>query len=451
MFGIRYIGNTHIPHYKKTATLASIDMPVPKSVLLPMIQHIGAPAAPIVQPGDHVKVGQKIAEASGYVSSPIYSPVSGKIEKFEEFLRPDGRKIQAIKITSDGEQEIHETVKPKDIYNIDDLIAAARESGVVGLGGAGFPLAVKLDVLRKDSIDTVILNGAECEPYITSDTRTMIDRADDVREGVELLIKHAPAVKQYIVGIEKNKPEAIKKMRETFKNIPCVTVKALPPRYPQGAEKVLIYNTVRRVVPEGKLPSDVNVLVLNITSMAVLAKYCRTGMPLVRKSITLDGSAVASPKNIKAPIGTSIREIIDFGGGTKGEVGKILLGGPMMGSAMASIDDPIIKTTGAITILSAQDVRLPNETACIHCGRCSEACPHLLKPVLFSNALELPDREEKMRALEKNKIMLCVECGSCSFVCPAGRPLVLNNKVAKSEFREYMNEKKNREGEIKNG
>ncbi len=443
MLGIRYIGNTHIPHYKRTAGLASIDLPTPKSVLLPMIQHIGAPAVPIVNPGDTVKIGQKIAEASGYVSSPIFAPISGKVEKFEEYLRSDGKRVQAIRITSDGENSIHESVKPKNIYSLDDLITAARESGVVGLGGAGFPLAVKMDVLRRDVIDTVILNGAECEPYITSDTRTMIDRASDVREGVELIIKHAPTVKHYIIGIEKNKPEAIKKMQETFADMPEVTVKVLPQRYPQGAEKVLIYNTVRRVVPEGKLPSDVNVLVLNITSIAVLAKYCRTGMPLVRKSITLDGSAVAAPKNIKAPIGTPISEIIEFGGGTKGDVGKILLGGPMMGSAIASIDDPIIKTTGAITVLSKKDVEIPEETACIHCGRCSEACPHLLKPVLFSNALEFSDREDMIKMLEKNKIMLCVECGSCSFVCPAGRPLVLNNKIAKTEYRSYLNEQKN--------
>ncbi len=451
MLGIRYIGNTHIPHYKKTASLASIDMPYPDSVLLPMIQHIGAPAAPIVKPGDTVKIGQKIAEASGYVSSPIYSPISGRVEKFEELLRSDGRRVQAIRITNDRKDEVDESVCPRSIYSLDDLITAARESGVVGLGGAGFPLAVKLDVLRKDTIDAVILNGAECEPYITSDTRTMIDRAKDVRHGVELLMKYAPSVKQYIIGIEKNKPEAIKKMRETFKDIPKVFVKALPPRYPQGAEKVLIYNTVRRVVPEGKLPSDVHVLVLNITSMAVLAKYCRTGMPLIRKTITLDGSAVAAPKNIKAPIGTSIREIIEFGGGTAGKVGKILLGGPMMGGAVASVDDPVIKTTGAITILSYKDVELPDETACIKCGRCSESCPHLLKPVMFSDAFEISDREERMKILDKNKIMLCVECGSCSFVCPAGRPLVLNNKLAKAEFRQYTQEKKNREGGVKNG
>lgn len=446
MFGIRYIGNTHIPHFKRTASLASIDIPTPKSVLVPMLQHIGAPAAPIVEPGDTVEIGQKIAEASGYVSSPIYAPICGTVDKFEEYLRPDGRKVQAIRINWNGEVKFHHSVQPRDVSSLDDLITAARESGVVGLGGAGFPLAVKLDVLRKDAIDTVILNGAECEPYITSDTRTMIDRAHDVRQGVELLIKTAPAVNKYIIGIEKNKPEAIKTMRETFKDLDCVTVKALPQRYPQGAEKVLIYNTVRRVVPEGKLPSDVNVLVLNITSMAVLAKYCRTGMPLVRKSVTLDGSAVAAPKNIKAPIGTSIREIIEFGGGTIGEVGKILLGGPMMGSAVASADEPITKTTGAITILSKKDVQLPEETSCIHCGRCAEACPHLLKPLLYSNALELTDKEEKMKILDKNKIMLCVECGSCSFVCPAGRPLVLNNKIAKAEFRAYTEEMKKKGG-----
>ena len=440
MFGIRFLGNTHIPHYKKTAELASIDMPAPDSVLIPMAQHIGAPAAPIVKPGDKVKIGQRIAEASGYVSSPIFAPISGTVDKFEEVLRPDGRRVQAIRIVSDGLMTVYEGVQPQSVNSLEDLISAARESGVVGLGGAGFPLAVKLDVLKQDTIDTVILNGAECEPYITSDTRTMIDRAIDVREGVELMIKHAPSVKQYIIGIEKNKPEAIKKMRETFADLDIVKVKPLPPRYPQGAEKVLIYNTVRRVVPEGKLPSDVHVLVLNITSIAVLAKYCRTGMPLVRKSITLDGSAVASPKNIKAPIGTSVREIIEFGGGTVGEVGKVLLGGPMMGTAIASLDEPILKTTGAITILSKEDVEIREHTSCIHCGRCSEACPHLLKPVQFSDALKLPDREEKMNVLSKYKIMLCAECGSCSFVCPAGRPLVLNNKIAKNEFRGYLAE-----------
>lgn len=440
MFGIRYLGNTHVPHYKRTADQASVTMPPPASVLLPMSQHIGAPATPIVKPGDTVKVGQKIAEASGYVSSPVYASVSGRVEKLEEYLRTDGKRVPAIRITSDGEMTRDENLTPPTITCLDELIVAARESGVVGLGGAGFPLAVKLDVLKKETIDTVIVNAAECEPYITSDTRTMLDRADQVKYGLQLLIKFAPAVKSYIIGIEKNKPEAIAKMRETFADVPEVTVKPLPPRYPQGAEKVLIYNTVRRVVPEGKLPSDVNVLVLNISSLAKFAVYCMTGVPLISKHFTLDGSAVISPKNIKAPIGTSIKDIIEFGGGVKGEIGKILYGGPMMGTAAASIDDPITKTTGALTILTPEDSQTPEETACIRCGRCSQACPHLLKPVKYSDALEIKDRETRMAILTEQKIMLCCECGSCSFVCPAGRPLVLNNKIAKAEYREYLAE-----------
>ena len=442
MFGIRYLGNTHVPHYKETAESEAINMPPPTEVLLPMMQHIGAPATPIVNVGDTVKVGQKVAEASGYVSSPIYSSISGKVTKIEEFLRPDGKRVPAIRIASDGEMSVYEGVQPPIISSLDDLVTAARESGVVGLGGAGFPLAVKLDVLKKDSIDTVILNGAECEPYITSDTRTMLDYTYDIRSGVELLMKHAPSVKQYIIGIEKNKPDAIKKMRETFADMPNLSVKALPPRYPQGAEKVLIYNTVRRVVPEGKLPSDVNVVVLNITSLAVLGSYCNTGMPLVKRSLTLDGSAVASPKNIKVPIGTSIKDILEFGGGVKGEIGKILFGGPMMGTAAASIEDPVLKTTGAITVLSPKDSETPEETACIGCGRCAEACPHLLKPVMYSRAIEAGSIDEKIKMLEDHKIMLCVECGSCSFVCPAARPLVLNNKIAKAEYREYLSKQK---------
>ena len=440
MFGIRYLGNTHVPHYKRTEDLSSVVMPPPESVLLPMSQHIGAPATPIVKPGDTVKVGQKIGEASGYVSSPIYASVSGKVEKMEEYLRPDGKRVPAIRILSDGQMTRCEDLTPPTINSLDDLIVAARESGVVGLGGAGFPLAVKLDVLKKESIDTVIINGAECEPYITSDTRTMLDRSEQIKYGVELLIRFAPAVKSYIIGIEKNKPQAIAKMRETFADIPELKVMPLPPRYPQGAEKVLIYNTVRRVVPEGKLPSDVNVLVLNITSLAKFAGYCQTGVPLISKSFTLDGSAVASPKNIKAPIGTSIKDAIEFGGGVNGEIGKILYGGPMMGTCAASINDPITKTTGALTVLTPEDSKTPEESACIRCGRCSQACPHLLKPGKYSDALEIKDREARMAILTEHKIMLCCECGSCSYVCPAGRPLVLNNKIAKAEYRDYLAE-----------
>ncbi len=437
MLGIRFLGNTHLPHNKNTAFMSPIELPPPREVLLPLSQHIGAPATPIVNIGDYVKIGQKIAESSGYVSSPIYATVSGTVAKSEEYLRSDGRKVPAIRIISDGEMTVAEYLAAPVIKNIDDLITAAKESGIVGLGGAGFPISVKLDAIKKGNIDTLILNGAECEPYITSDTRTMLDKSDKIKFGVELLLEVAPSIKRVLIGIEKNKPEAICRMKEIFSDIACVEVKALPPKYPQGAEKVLIYNTTKRIVPEGKLPADAGVIVLNITSLAMLAGYVITGMPLVSRELTVDGDAVNSPKNIKAPIGTPIKEILEFCG-IFDNIGKVLYGGPMMGSAASSLNDPIIKTTGALTVFTPRSSQVVEETHCIHCGRCAEACPHLLRPRLFSKALEIEDEEEKMAVLEKNKIMLCVECGSCSYVCPAGCPLVLNNKLAKSEYRSYI-------------
>ncbi len=417
-------------------------MPPPAEVLLPLLQHIGAPAQPIVKSGDTVKVGQKIAEASGYVSSPIYASISGIVGKPEEYLRSDGRRTAAIRIVSDGEMSLYDGITPPVITDLESLILAARESGVVGLGGAGFPLAVKLDALKKGSIDTVVFNGAECEPYITSDTRTMIDQADRIKYGVELIERYAPSVVNFIFGIEKNKPEAIAKMKEIFADDPKVSVKALPPRYPQGAEKVLIFNTTRRTVPEGKLPADVGVLVMNVTSLASFAEYCESGMPLVARNITLDGSVISEPKNIKTPIGTAIRDVIEFGGGTKEKVGKILFGGPMMGIAASSSEEPVVKTTGAITVMGVKESIPPEESACIHCGRCAESCPHNLLPDSFSKALELESKDDRIKLLEKNKIMLCMECGCCSYVCPAGRPLVQNNKLAKAEYREYLAELK---------
>jgi len=418
--------------------LSAVEMPPPAEVLIPLLQHIGAPAEAIVKNGDYVKVGQKIAEASGYVSSPIYASVSGTVGKPEEYLRADGRKVPAIRIVSDGEMALFEEIAPPTVSDLDSLILAARESGVVGLGGAGFPLSVKLDALKKGNIDTVVFNGAECEPYITSDTRTMIDQADRIKYGLELIEKYAPTVKKFIFGIEKNKPEAIAKMRQIFSGSDKVTVKPLHPRYPQGAEKVLIFNTTGRTVPEGKLPADVGVLVMNVSTLAAFAEYCESGMPLVSRNITLDGGAVAKPMNIKAPIGTAIHDIIEFGGGTKENVGKILLGGPMMGSAVYSSDEPVTKTTGAITVLGIKESLQPTESPCIRCGRCAESCPHNLIPDSFSKALELDNKEERINLLEKNKIMLCMECGCCSYVCPAGRPLVQNNKLAKAEYRAHL-------------
>lgn len=435
MFRKKLLGNTHIPHLKSTAAIPPAPMTPPTEVLLPLSQHIGAPANPIVAVGDEVKIGQKIAEGMGYVSSPIYASISGKVKKIEDYLRPDGRIVGAIRIEGDGNMSVYENIDAPSITDLDSLILAARESGLVGLGGAGFPLSVKLDALKKGTIDTVVINGAECEPYITCDTQTMLYDCDLIAFGLSLIQKYATSVKKYIIGIEKNKPECIEKMKSIFSSDDLTEVKALPEKYPQGAEKILIYNTTYRTVPEGKLPADVGVLVINVTTLALLAKYIKTGMPLVARTVTVDGSAVVSPKNVIVPLGTPIRELLDFCGAEN--LGKVLYGGPMMGIPAASTDEPTLKTTGGITALSKSDSLLKAPSACIHCGRCVEACPLYLEPDVFSRAFDFDNRDERMAILDKHKVMLCMECGCCSFVCPANRPLVQNNRIAKAQLRDY--------------
>ena len=443
MFGFKFIGRLHIPHHKNTAQMSAVRMTPPKEVLLPMSQHIGAPATPIVKAGDEVKVGQLIAEPSAYVSSPIYASVSGKVTKIEDYLRPDGRTVPAIRIESDGLMTPVENITPPEVSDFDSFIEAIRTSGLVGLGGAGFPTSVKLDAVRKGEIKTIIINGAECEPFLTSDTRTMTDESESLFDGISLLEKYVPSVEKFVFGIEKNKPECIEEIARIFKDNPKVSILPLPTLYPQGAEKVIVYNVTGLVIPEGKLPADVGVLVINVTSLSVLAKYIKTGMPLVERCVTFDGSAVAEPKNVIAPIGTSIRELAEFAGGFKDEVGKVLYGGPMMGIPVSNLDEPITKTTGGITALNIKDSKEASATACIHCGRCVEACPLSLNPTAFSKALALESNEDKIARLEEYRVNLCMECGCCSYVCPANRPLVQNNRLGKAALREYNAHKAN--------
>ena len=438
MFGFKFLGNTHIPHHKNTADMAPLKMTPPKEVLLPMSQHIGAPATPVVKVGDEVKVGQLIAEASGYVSSPIYSSVSGKVVKLDTYLRPDGKSVPAIRIESDGLMSVCESIAPPTVTDLDSFVAAIRSSGLVGLGGAGFPTSVKLDAVKKGGITKVVINGAECEPYLTSDTRAMLDDSESIYDGIALLEKYVPTAEQFIFGIENNKPQCIEEMARIFQDNSKVSVQPLPSLYPQGAEKILIHNTTGLVVPEGKLPADIGVLVINVTSLVVLAKYIKTGMPLVERCVTVDGSAIANPMNVVAPIGTSIREIVEFTGGFKTEVGKVLFGGPMMGIPACSLDEPITKTTGGLTIMSAKESAEIENSACIHCGRCVEACPLNLNPTAFAKALKFDNIEDRMARLEEASIMLCMECGCCSYVCPANRPLVQNNRLGKNAYRAYQ-------------
>ena len=438
------LGKTKIPHRKNTADMPAVRMSAPALVRIPTSQHIGAPANPVVAAGDTVFVGTLIAEAGGFVSSPIYSSVSGKVKSIDSYLQSSGRRVPMVVIESDGLMTPDANIKAPTVTKFEELSAAARNSGLVGLGGAGFPTAVKLDSSKISSIDTLVINAAECEPYITSDTRTMLDDAEYVKAGVELFEKFTE-IGSIVIGIEDNKPECIRKMKEIFANDDKVKVVKLPSGYPQGAEKVLIYNTTGRIIPEGGLPSDVGVIVMNVTSLAFLAKYCETGMPLVEKCVTVDGSAVASPKNLIVPIGASIESVIEAAGGLSEEAGKILYGGPMMGVAVYTAEDPILKNTNAITVLNKKDAAPKREFPCIHCGRCVSICPIALNPTSYARALKIDDPAERAERLSDEKINLCIECGSCSFVCPSGRPLVEYNRLAKAELREYTASKKARE------
>ena len=436
------LGKAKVPHKKNTAEMPAVRMPAPESVCIPMAMHIGAPSTPTVKVGDRVYVGTKIADAGGYVGSPIHSSVSGTVKKLDRFLTSNGRSCQSVIIESDGEMTPDPEIKAPAVTNLDEFCDAVRESGLVGLGGAGFPTAVKLDAAKKGLLKVAVINGAECEPYITSDTRTMLDDTDYIVKGVGYL-KEYLGIGEVVFGVEKNKGEAIKKLTAAFSSDASVRVETLPDTYPQGAEKILIYNTTGKIVPEGGLPSDVGCLVLNVTSLAFIAKYMETGMPLVEKRLTVDGSAIEKPMNVIAPIGTPIKDVIAFTENGTERIAKVLYGGLMMGVAIYTLDDPILKNTNAIVALDKKDAVTPTVYPCIHCGRCAEICPMGLNPTLYARAMKVEDKAERADRLTSAKLNLCMECGCCSFVCPSRRPLVETNRIAKAELRNIQAAKKN--------
>ncbi len=431
MFGWKIRG-VHAPHLKNTSAKESVRMPSPSSVTIPLSMHIGAPAKCVVKPGDHVDVGTLIGEATGVVSANVHSSISGTVKRITEFIAPNGRTSPAVFIESDGLMTVSPDVKPPDIHDYESFISAVCDGGIVGLGGAGFPASAKLNVGDLDRIGEIIINGAECEPYITSDTRTMLEKSELIARGCETLVKYL-AAKKIIIAIEKNKPEAIAEMERVTEKLGEVEVRVLPSIYPQGGEKVLIYNVTGKVVPEGKLPIDVGCVVINCTTLAVIEEYIETGMPLTEKCVTVDGRAVKEPRNVVVPIGTKLSDVFDFCGGFSSAPVKVLYGGLMMGIAVYSLDMPILKNTNAILALDEKEAKPLPETACIRCGRCIRHCPFSLNPPAISAALAAKDCEE----LAKLKVNLCMECGCCSFICPAGRKIVLENKLAKAELQAY--------------
>ena len=427
-----YLRGIHTPHRKNTTKQPTARMNSPAFVTIPMTMYIGKPAIPTVKVGDLVQIGTKIGEADGRISSNIYSSVSGKVTKLVEYLQYNGSATTAVVIESDGEMTVDPAICPPAVHNREDLIAALRESGIVGLGGAGFPTHVKLDV-EPERIEHLIINGAECEPYVTSDTVTMLTRADDMAYALRELHR-CLGIKNVVIGIENNKREAIAAMREMAGAVTeCnVNVKSLPSVYPQGGEKVLIYHTTGRKVPENKLPIDVGCVVLNCTTLAAIGAYLKTGMPLVEKCVTVDGGSVKNPQNVIVPIGTSIEDLFNFCGGLTEQPAKIIYGGPMMGITVRNTDTPVLKNTNAILALTAKEAKLPEPTACIRCGTCTNTCPFGLAPASIALAYEKKDVE----ALKALSVGTCMECGCCSFVCPANRPLVQMNKLSKQLLKE---------------
>lgn len=428
---LRRLGGIHPAHAKSTENAQSVHMPIPARVVITMQQHMGAPCKPAVAVGDAVQVGQLIGECTGGFCVPIHSSVSGTVKGTQQLLTASGAMCDAVVIETDGKQEVCRTVVPPVVNSKESFIEAVKASGLVGLGGAGFPTWVKLNLRPDQKADCLIINAAECEPYITADYREMIENAGNVITGM-LAVKKWLGIDKVYVSIEKNKPKAIELFRKLGGSTNDFTVFSLESKYPKGAEKVIIYDTVGRTVPEGKLPADVGVIVMNVTTAGFLGSYLTNGMPLTTKRITVDGASINKPQNLIVPLGVSIADVAEFCGGLKDEPGKILMGGPMMGFAVADSNTPVIKNNNAVLFFSEAQTKLQKTTACIRCGRCVFTCPMRLSPVTLERAYEARDCER----LARFKVNLCIECGCCSYTCPAKRPLVQAHRASKKLLKE---------------
>ena len=416
----------HVEHHKNTSECPTQKIPLPDKLYISMVQHIGAPCQPTVSAGDLVKVGQVIGDSEAFVSAPIHTGVSGKVVSIENSMSSVGIWDPIVTISVDKNQETAEGIAPPEVTDKDSFLRAVRASGVVGLGGAAFPTHVKFNPKNLDEVDTLIINGAECEPYITADYRTMMEDSELLIDGIKTTMKYL-GIGKAIIAIEANKEAAIKKLGDMVKDNPEIGVFTLKPMYPQGAERVIIYETTGRVVPPGKLPADSGVIVSNVSSIVAIQQYIKTGMPLVSKRITVDGTAIKNPKNVEVLIGTPINKLVEFCGGYRRVPKKIIMGGPMMGRAIYDDGIAVIKNNNAILAFDQDWAEFPKETACINCGRCVKACPMMLMPTTIFKAYDRRDVE----ALQKLNVTLCMECGSCSYVCPAKKQLSFINRLAK--------------------
>ena len=427
-FRKKHLNSVDTPHLKGTAACSTKRSIIPEVVRISLAQNIGAPCEPLVKRGDYVKVGQKIGDTVSYVSAPVHASVSGAVREIETVRSASGGKEKRVVIDSDGKQLLFDGITKPEITDRESFIKAIRESGLVGLGGAAFPTHVKLSPKNLDEVDTLIINGAECEPFLTSDHREMLEDADFMIDGALAIMKYLE-IKQGIIAIESNKPDAIVSINDLLakRRVDNIKTVSLVPRYPKGAERVLIYEVTGRVMKGGMLPADVGCIVSNVSSVGFIGHYLRNGFPLVNRRITVDGDAVAHPGNIFIPVGASVADAVESCGGYIAEPAKIVMGGPMMGRAVYSDSFCITKNCNGVLVFSRAYAEPPEVTNCINCGRCHTACPFDLLPTGFADAYEHHDVER----LKQLRVMECMECGSCSYVCPAHRPLQLMNKMSK--------------------
>jgi electron transport complex protein RnfC len=433
-------GGVH-PHDNKfySASVPIEDFPLPARVVIPLSQHIGAPSNPVVQVGDEVKTGQLIAEAGGFVSIPQHASISGKVTKIDVFPHPAGAALQAIEITGDGKDTWIELADDTNFLNLpaQEMKERITAAGLCGMGGAGFPTSVKLSPPEDKPIDTVILNGVECEPYLTSDYRLMLEKGEEVLHGLRILMKVLSA-NQGIIGIEANKPDAIKLMQKLTSSSPELSVVPLKLQYPQGAEKQLIYAATRRKVPTGGLPMAVGVVVQNVGTAFAAYEAVRYKKPLVDRIITVTGSVIKNPKNLRARIGTPFSELVAFCGGTTEPIGKIISGGPMMGFALPTLEAPMAKGSSGLVLFSAQEAKETTERNCLRCAHCVDICPMNLLPSLIAQAVKAGDLDLAL----KSGLDDCMKCGSCAYVCPAHIRLVQWIDTGKLRYAELQRAKK---------
>ncbi len=434
----KFSGGVHPPEEKLTRQLPIEEMPPPKRAFIPLSQHIGAPSKAIVEPGDKVKIGTKLSEASGFVSAPVYSSISGVVVAIKDYPHTLGRSMPTIEIEADGEDNWDKSGKPRaDFGNLapDEIKTIIQEAGIVGMGGATFPTHVKLSPPKEKPINALIINGAECEPYLTADHRVMLEMPKEVLSGTKLIGK-VLGVEKIFVGIENNKMDAVDALKSAL-NDTEIEIVPLKVQFPQGAEKQLIKTLLNKDVPSGGLPMDVGVVVQNVGTAVAVHQAVALGRPLIDRVTTITGPGIKNPKNLRIRIGTPILDVIEYCGGLSGDIEKVILGGPMMGLAQYDLSVSIIKGTSGILLMTDDQLDVTSQGPCLRCGNCVTVCPMKLAPLVYARYTQLGMFDEA----ENANVMDCIECGCCAYECPSHIPLVQYAKYAKAEIQATRREK----------